>query len=322
MLARFRDEPQKTDGGYEIAMELRDLLARIEGAAMTHAPRVCHGPPTSRPQSKRTVAPCGAHIRDCSAKFVGDSWSSSLRFITCKKCRALLRCDFRRGDCLDPTDGLRSMAPEGGVVITDPVWPNRPAHLWPEVDAAALFGSLCAEFERLKPRRLVVIIGCDSDPRFLAPVPTSLPFVRACWLRYALPSYNGTVLNSGVVAYVFGDDRGPHGATLLPGEVTASRAEFRSHNAHPCPRKDEHMAWLVRYFTDPGELVIDPFAGSGTTGVAALQLGRRFLGWERDPKFYDLAAARLAGAREQMEMQLPAPRPKQARLPLLERKAG
>jgi len=53
---------------------------------MTPAPPVCHGPPTSRPQSKRTVAPCGAHIRDCKAPFAGDSWSSSLRFITCKKC--------------------------------------------------------------------------------------------------------------------------------------------------------------------------------------------------------------------------------------------
>jgi hypothetical protein len=53
------------------------------------APSVCHGPPVSRCQSKRTVAPCGRRIRDCTARHPGDSWSSSLRFIQCKKCRQL-----------------------------------------------------------------------------------------------------------------------------------------------------------------------------------------------------------------------------------------
>jgi DNA (cytosine-5)-methyltransferase 1 len=56
---------------------------------MKPAPSVCHGPPTSRCQSKRTVAPCRATIRDCTARHPGDSWSASLRFIQCKKCRQL-----------------------------------------------------------------------------------------------------------------------------------------------------------------------------------------------------------------------------------------
>jgi hypothetical protein len=53
------------------------------------APSVCHGPPISRCQSKRTIAPCGRTIRNCSARHPGDSWSASLRFIQCKKCRQL-----------------------------------------------------------------------------------------------------------------------------------------------------------------------------------------------------------------------------------------
>jgi len=60
------------------------------------------------------------------------------------------------------------------------------------------------------------------------------------------------------------------------------------------------MEELTRDFTDPGELVCDPFAGSGTTGVACKHLGRRFVGWERDPKYYAIALQRIAYTREQL----------------------
>lgn len=54
------------------------------------------------------------------------------------------------------------------------------------------------------------------------------------------------------------------------------------------------MLELVRLFSDPGELVYDPYAGSGTTGVACLRLGRRFLGHEMQPRYAQIAAERLA----------------------------
>ena len=62
------------------------------------------------------------------------------------------------------------------------------------------------------------------------------------------------------------------------------------------------MEALIRDFTDPGELICDPFAGSGTTGVACKRLGRRFIGWERDPKFHAAAVKRLEATREQLEL--------------------
>jgi site-specific DNA-methyltransferase (adenine-specific) len=62
------------------------------------------------------------------------------------------------------------------------------------------------------------------------------------------------------------------------------------------------MEMLVRLFSNGGELILDPFAGSGTTGVAALRLGRRFLGWEKDSTYANAARRRLAIAREQLEM--------------------
>jgi site-specific DNA-methyltransferase (adenine-specific) len=60
------------------------------------------------------------------------------------------------------------------------------------------------------------------------------------------------------------------------------------------------MELLVRLFSNHGELVLDPFAGSGSTGVAALRQGRRFLGWESNSDYARIARRRLVAAREQL----------------------
>lgn len=57
------------------------------------------------------------------------------------------------------------------------------------------------------------------------------------------------------------------------------------------------MAEILSLFTEPDEAVCDPFMGSGTTGVAAIRMGRRFVGIEQDLKFFDIACARIAAAR-------------------------
>jgi DNA modification methylase len=59
------------------------------------------------------------------------------------------------------------------------------------------------------------------------------------------------------------------------------------------------MEQLVLDFTRPGEVVCDPFCGSGSTLVAAKVLGRRWLGWEIDPEHHATALRRIADAREQ-----------------------
>ena len=62
------------------------------------------------------------------------------------------------------------------------------------------------------------------------------------------------------------------------------------------------MELLVRLFSDPGEVILDPFAGSGTTGVAAIRLGRRFVGWEMNSEYFAIARKRLVATREQLEL--------------------
>jgi len=68
---------------------------------------------------------------------------------------------------------------------------------------------------------------------------------------------------------------------------------------HPTQKPLALMEALVTDFTDHEDLICDPFAGSGTTGVACIRLGRRFIGWEKDPDFFDTAVKRLRSTREQ-----------------------
>jgi DNA modification methylase len=59
------------------------------------------------------------------------------------------------------------------------------------------------------------------------------------------------------------------------------------------------MESLVSLFTDRDETVLDAFMGSGTTGVACIKLGRRFIGIERDPKYFEAACGRIEDAQRQ-----------------------
>jgi DNA modification methylase len=64
-------------------------------------------------------------------------------------------------------------------------------------------------------------------------------------------------------------------------------------NTHPTVKPVELMCWLVGLVTPRGGLVLDPFAGSGTTGIASMLEDRMFLGIERQPQYVDIACARI-----------------------------
>jgi site-specific DNA-methyltransferase (adenine-specific) len=68
----------------------------------------------------------------------------------------------------------------------------------------------------------------------------------------------------------------------------------RGDRVHTTQKPIGLMLRLVEQFTNPGDVVLDPFAGSGTTGIACLALGRRFIGVERDQAYAEIARKRLA----------------------------
>jgi DNA modification methylase len=70
---------------------------------------------------------------------------------------------------------------------------------------------------------------------------------------------------------------------------------------HPTQKPLPLMKWCIGFLPD-AKTILDPFMGSGTTGVAAVQMGRKFIGIERDPKYFEIACKRIEQATKQDDM--------------------
>ena len=85
---------------------------------------------------------------------------------------------------------------------------------------------------------------------------------------------------------------------------------------HPTQKPIKLMQWCLSFLPD-AETILDPFMGSGTTGVACVNLGRKFIGIELDPDYFDIACRRIEEAYRQPRLfDEPAPKQTQERLDL------
>jgi DNA modification methylase len=232
------------------------------------------------------------------------------------------------GDCLDPVTGMASLADKSvDHVIADPPYSehvHRNArtnrfvpgkadsakavkidfeHLSPDV------GMRCArQFGRISRRWTAIFCeaeGIASWQSWIEDAP-GFEYIRTgFWVRIgSMPQISGDRPAAGaepiVLAHPSGRKRWNGGGKA--GVWTFGLAGKDGDRVHPTQKPEPLMDALIRDFTDPGDLILDPFAGSGTTGVAAIRLGRRFIGWERDPKYHAIAVKRLTAAREQLEL--------------------
>jgi len=95
---------------------------------------------------------------------------------------------------------------------------------------------------------------------------------------------------SGTTKHIEGDElRFPRSVRVFNNKAKGSQG------IHPTQKPVALFEYLIKTYTRPGELVLDNTAGSGTTAVAAENLGRRWLCMERDENYYWLAVARLLG---------------------------
>jgi site-specific DNA-methyltransferase (adenine-specific) len=85
------------------------------------------------------------------------------------------------------------------------------------------------------------------------------------------------------------------------GGMRAGVAENRTF-CHPSQKPVEVMRWCVQQLPADVGVILDPFMGSGTTGVACAHEGRRFIGIEREPAYFDIACRRIEQAQRQGDM--------------------
>jgi len=91
----------------------------------------------------------------------------------------------------------------------------------------------------------------------------------------------------------YGDGGGPSRYFYTSKATRAERTlDGQIDNAHPTVKPSDLMEWLVRLVTAEDQIVLDPFAGTGTTCRAAKDLGREFVGIEKQPKWADVARVR------------------------------
>ena len=200
-------------------------------------------------------------------------------------------------NCLDVLPHLTGV----DAVVTDPPYGVEfRSEKWDkEVPPVAL------ELPTMFPR-VAIIMGTTAAWQF------PLPKWVACWARPASSS------RSKVGGFSHWSP------VLLYGDCKMS-VDFSSWHAianayppgfeHPSPKPECVMVWLVDELTEPEQTILDPFMGSGTTGVACVRTGRRFIGVEIEPKYCAIAAERME--RELSQPCLPTMEPERAKQEVL-----
>lgn len=95
-------------------------------------------------------------------------------------------------------------------------------------------------------------------------------------------------------------------------DMVARRFVFRPMNMdggkqHPTQKPVDLIKWCLDFLPADAETILDPFMGSGTTGVACAKLGRKFIGIELEPKYFDIACKRIEEAYKQPDLFIAPP---------------
>jgi site-specific DNA-methyltransferase (adenine-specific) len=134
--------------------------------------------------------------------------------------------------------------------------------------------------------------------------PSPLKYKRACiWVKPdCTPQLNGQGPAQGAECFVCawnGEGHARWNAGGKRGVYTHNVNNAERTGLHPTEKPRKLMAEIIGDFTNPDQLICDPFMGSGTTGVAAVQMNRGFVGIEKDPRYFELACRRIEDAQRQ-----------------------
>jgi site-specific DNA-methyltransferase (adenine-specific) len=167
------------------------------------------------------------------------------------------------------------------------------------------------QFARLSKRWVLAFCDVESVARWKGALEDrGLEYCRCgAWVKIGgTPQFTGDRPGVGFEAVVIAHPPGrkrwngggalaiwSHNTAIDRGGAAAKGADHAGNGerSHPTQKPISLMLELIELFTDPGDLILDPFAGSGTTGVAALRLGRRVILIEKDPSHAATARDRM-----------------------------
>lgn len=134
-------------------------------------------------------------------------------------------------------------------------------------------------------------------------------YKRACiWVKPdSTPQLNGQGPAMGyenIIASWCGTGHSRWNAGGKRGVYTHLTNSRDRHGTHPTEKPVRLMKELIADFTNQGDLIADPFMGSGTTGVACAQMGRKFVGIEKSREYFDIACKRIDDAYRQPDLLL------------------
>ncbi len=153
----------------------------------------------------------------------------------------------------------------------------------------------------IKWRRAQIWVKTDGTPQFTGDRPgVGYESIATGWCGSGRSAWNGG---------------GRHGVYIQP-KSDPGVGHGGPSNLHPTQKPQRLMADLLNLFTAEGDTVLDPFMGSGTTGVCCHKTGRRFIGIERDRRYFDIACQRIAAAQAQGSLLPPDPAPPMRQLDL------
>jgi adenine-specific DNA-methyltransferase len=199
------------------------------------------------------------------------------------------------GDCRE----LMASLPSGSIdlVITDPPYlanyKSRDGRTIANDQTSEWMDDAFAEtFRLLKPNSYCVCFyGWHKADVFMRAWKRAgfTPVGHLVWIK-PYPSRRGYMAGHHEQAYLLAKGR-PKPPTCVLNDVLTWK--YSGNRLHPTQKPFIAIFPLVKTFSQPGDLVFDPFAGSGTTALASIALGRRYLGMEIIPEYWRLANARL-----------------------------
>lgn len=156
---------------------------------------------------------------------------------------------------------------------------------------------LLSESERLSKRWILVFSDIESAHLIRH---ERLDYVRTCiWDKVdSAPQFSGdrpAASAEAIVALAHGGKKRWNGGGLR-GVFRFPVNGDRGPKPHPSTKPQALMLELVGMFTDTTEIILDPYCGSGSTGMAAVRLGRRFIGIEQNARWVEVARERISSA--------------------------